>query len=181
MWSWSREQFKIIQVILILQIHLNTIKYSSFKKLHSKLRTGPCRMATVVRSDLFKHSNFGICANGLNAQWRKFADQPLSHSATLAEWLTPATLAEWLSGCSSGWVAAPATGRVAEWLSGCVSHSGRVAEWGENFRHCGLSRINTLKTQLSKPSKRDFQKWFLTCLVPLRDHENVMIDEFKYI
>ena len=86
----------------------------------------------------------------LNAQWRKFSPQPLSHSATLsdwvaasvtqsgwvAEWLTdrvaewlsgwvagPATLAEWLS-C---WVAASAT--LAEWLSGCVSHSGRVAEW----------------------------------------------------
>ena len=73
----------------------------------------------------------------LNAQWRKFSPQPLSHSGRVTEWLSGSSShsgrvaewllqplwAEWLSGCSSY------SGRVAEWLSGCSSHSGRVAEW----------------------------------------------------
>ena len=72
----------------------------------------------------------------------------ISHSATLAEWLSGCSshsgsdcgrMAEWLSGrvaewllqplWQSGYVAECLLGRVAEWLSGCVSHSGRVPEW----------------------------------------------------
>ena len=69
------------------------------------------------------------------------ATQPLSHSATLPEWLDEPLRHQPL--CQSGWSSHSATQSVAEWLSG----------WGENFRHCALSRINTLKTQLSKPPK----------------------------
>ena len=78
----------------------------------------------------------------LNAQWRKFSPQPLSHSATLSDWVAEwlvqplwqggwvaasVTLAEWLS----GWVTDAQSGWVAEWLSG------RVAEWlsGQDERH----------------------------------------------
>ena len=50
----------------------------------------------------------------LNAQWRKFSPQPLSHSARVADAATqPLSHSEWLSGCSSH------SGRVAEWLLRC--------------------------------------------------------------
>ena len=67
--------------------------------------------------------------------------QPLSHSATLPEWLEqplchsarvagaatqPLSHSEWLS----GWVAATPT--LAQWLSG----------WGENFRYCAFNQIS---------------------------------------
>ena len=116
------------------------------------------------------------------------ATQPLgqsswsSHSATLPEWLEqPLNHSATQSGSArvggaatqplsqSGWTNHSGTshsarlshsvsGWVAEWLRQPLWQSG----WGENFRHCALSRINTLKTQLSKPAKRDCQKWYLT-------------------
>ena len=60
----------------------------------------------------------------LNAQWRKLSPQPLSHSATLPEWLDqPLSHSATLPSHSGH------SGRVAEWLSGWSSHSRRVAEW----------------------------------------------------
>ena len=78
------------------------------------------------------------CFVWLNAQWRKFSHQPLSHSGRVADaatqsllsgWVAaPATVAEWRL---SGWVAAPATlaATVAEWLSGWVAASVTLALW----------------------------------------------------
>ena len=83
----------------------------------------------------------GLHENRLNAQWRKFSHQPLSHSATLAEWLTqPLWQSDWVwllqplwqSGWVAEWLLQPLrqSGWVAECLSGCSSSlSGRVAEW----------------------------------------------------
>ena len=64
----------------------------------------------------------------LGAQWRKFWPQPLTLSATLAEWLPQPLSHSAALARVTGDHSATQPLRVTEWLSGCSSR-GWVAEW----------------------------------------------------
>ena len=85
----------------------------------------------------------------------EWLEQPLSHSATLPEWLEQplshsATLPEWLEQplSHSARVAGAATQPLShsEWLSGWVAATPTLAQWlsgwGENFRYCAFNQIS---------------------------------------